>query len=188
MKIILGSASARRKKILKEMGYDFDVVSADINEKAIRDDDPEKLTLALANAKADVLISKVQNNSLLITSDLVVVFRGKIVEKPQSKEEAYGVLNAYNHEPVETVCAVVVTNTKTGKRISGVDRSTVYFNPIPQENIKEFVESGKVFEHAGAFAAENSLFSPYVKKIEGSLESIMGLPKELTYKLIQVVS
>lgn len=188
MKIILGSASARRQKILKDMGYEFEIIPADINEKAVRDPDPVKLTMALANSKADALISKLDENSLLITSDLVVVFRDTIIEKPQSKQEAYGILKAYRDEPVKTVCSVVVTNLKTGKRVSGTDVSTVYFNSIPAENIKEFVESGKVFEHAGSFAAENPLFAPYVKKIEGTIEGLMGLPADLTRKLIEEVS
>jgi len=55
MKIILGSASARRKDILQQMGYEFEVMSANIDEKAIRFDDPKKLTLAIVNAKADAL-------------------------------------------------------------------------------------------------------------------------------------
>ena len=89
MKIILGSASARRQKILRDMGYEFEIKQADIDEKAIRDPDPTKLTLALANAKADALIPKLGEDTLLITSDLVVWFQNKIIEKPESKEEAY---------------------------------------------------------------------------------------------------
>ena len=57
MKLILGSASPRRKKILQGMGYKFDVIVPDIDEKAIRDPDPEKLVLKLANAEADALIN-----------------------------------------------------------------------------------------------------------------------------------
>ena len=94
-------------------------------------------------------------------------------------------MNAYQDSPISTVSSVVVANLQTSKRVSGTDISTVYFKPIPAENIREFVESGKVFEHAGSFATENPLFAPYVKKIEGTLESIMGLPVELTQRLIQ---
>ena len=58
MKIILGSASPRRAQILKEMGYEFEVVKPDIDEKAVRDDDPQRLVLALANAKADAVLEQ----------------------------------------------------------------------------------------------------------------------------------
>jgi septum formation protein len=187
MKVILGSASARRWQILKEMGYDFEIMAADLDERAIRDPNPEKLTMLLANAKADALLPKLKKDAILITSDLVVVFRNKILEKPESKKEAYSVLNAYNREPIKTVCSVVVTNIKTGKRVSGTDIATVNFNPIPKENIEQFIESGEVFDHAGSFAAENPLFAPFVKKIDGSLDSIMGFPKALVEKLIKEV-
>lgn len=59
-KIILGSASVARRKILAEMGYEFTVMTADIDEKGIRKEKPEELVMAIAEAKADAIISKLQ--------------------------------------------------------------------------------------------------------------------------------
>ena len=116
MKIVLGSASKRRQRILHEMGYEFDVMTADLDEKSIRHHDPKQLTLILAHAKADALLPRLTQDVLLITSDLVTVFEGKILEKPETKEEAIETLKSYGDRPIETVCAVVVTNTKTRER------------------------------------------------------------------------
>ncbi|XP_024989759.1 maf-like protein DDB_G0281937 isoform X4 [Cynara cardunculus var. scolymus] len=79
-KIILGSSSMARRKILAEMGYDFTVMAADIDEKSIRTKKPEDLVLALAEAKADAIISRLgitghkeenAHPTLLITADTV---------------------------------------------------------------------------------------------------------------------
>ena len=96
--IILGSSSIWRKQVLTNLGYKFTTMSPDIDEKAIRynwryyftvltlfrDPDPTKLTLMIANAKADALLSKVTEPSILITSDQVIVCNGVIREKPES--------------------------------------------------------------------------------------------------------
>jgi len=185
MKIILGSASPRRKNILASMGYECEVIPADIDEKAVRKDDPKELVLALANAKADAILPKLDNDSLLITSDSVVVFEDKIIEKPQTIAEAKGVLRGYGTKPISIITAVAATNTKTGKRTQGIDAASIYFKPFTEELIEEFAGSGRALGHAGAFAAQDALFRPFIKSIEGSLESIMGLPKELTQRLIE---
>src|SRR3989344_5547078 len=96
MKIILGSQSKGRRKMLEEMGYEFEVRSANIDEKAIRIDDPKELTLALARAKAEALRAQFLEDAILITSDQVVVWNGEIREKPQDKKKAEDFLEGYN--------------------------------------------------------------------------------------------
>ncbi|PNY00578.1 maf-like protein [Trifolium pratense] len=130
-KIILGSSSVARRKILSEMGYEFTLMTADIDEKSIRKDTPEELVTALAEAKADAIISKLQTTgnqervdepTLLIAADTVVVYEGVIREKPSSKEEARQFLKDYSGRQAATVGSVLVTNLKTGLRKGGSDR------------------------------------------------------------------
>jgi septum formation protein len=135
MKIILGSQSKGRKKILEEMGYEFEVMPSYIDEKMIRFEDPKKLTLALANAKADALIPKISKDAVLITSDQVAVWRGKIVEKPESEKEVRQFLEGCFKDPAETVTAVVVVNTETNKRFFGTDTVKIWLKPLPESII-----------------------------------------------------
>ncbi|MDP4000951.1 MAG: Maf family protein [bacterium] len=188
MKIVLGSASSRRKTVLKEMGYKFEVVTADIDEKTIRRDDSKELVLAIANAKSDALLPKVPNDALLITADTVVLFEGRILEKPQSEEDAYSVLESYKDKFAQVITAVVVTNTTTGKRSEGVDTARISFEPMPRKIVKDFVESKRALEGAGSFVINDPLIRSLVRKIEGTFDSIMGLPKNLVQKLIDQVS
>ncbi len=185
MKIILGSQSKGRRTVLEDMGFVFDVMSPDIDEKAIRYEDPHELTRALAFAKAEVLIPKIFEPVLLITSDQVVVCNGRVREKPESYEEAVAFLKGHDTFPSQTVTSVVVTNTCNGRQVFGTDIATVFFFPIPDEVIDAYIQTGDAFVQAGGFDHNHELLKPYVKRIDGEPESVTGLPKALTLDLVQ---
>ncbi|XWS24368.1 hypothetical protein CRYUN_Cryun28dG0095800 [Craigia yunnanensis] len=220
-KIILGSSSVARRKILSEMGYEYTLMSADIDEKGIRKENPEELVMALAEAKADSIISKLQtiNNqekdeiptvliaadtaeailqrlpigdyvkevesTLLITSDQVVVYEGVVREKPANEKEAREFIKGYSGGHAATVGSVLVTNLKTGFRKGEWDRVEIYFHEIPHEIIEKLIEEGTVLNVAGGLIIEHPLIKPYVKQVVGTTDSVMGLPKALTEKLIK---
>ncbi len=184
MKVILGSQSEGRRKVLQSMGYQFEVMSADIDEKAIRYSSPYDLTLALATAKADALLPRIQKEAILVTSDQVVSWKGEIREKPTNEDEARNFLRSYCVYPAETVTAVVAVNTVTKERREGVDVARVWFRMIPEDVIAEIVEEGKVFSSAGGFSVEDSKLEKYIARFDGAVDSIIGLPIELTAQLI----
>lgn len=187
MKIILGSASPQRKMVMDSLGVPYEIMTSDINERAIRDPNPEKLTLALAKAKATTLLKKIKEPALLITADLVVMLNGTILEKPRNPEQAREFLESYTYAKPETVAALVVTNTETKKQASGVERSVITFKPIPKEIIEELIKEGDIFTQAGAFSPKNQLLIPYISAIDGTADSVMGLPKKLLSKLMKEV-
>lgn len=173
--------------MLKNAGYDFEVLTADIDEKAIRADNPEKLVLALAEAKASAILPKIIEPSLLITADQVVVCNGEILEKPQDEEEARKFIRGYNTHPMETFSSVVVTNIETGKQVGGVDIARVYFKEIPEEAIDEALKIGRIMHCAGAMRVEDPPFSHYVDHFEGTKDSTSGMPLRLLRSLISKV-
>lgn len=187
MTIILGSSSSSRKAVLESMGFAFTVISPDIDERAIRREDPRELVMAIAQAKMDAVLAQVKGEAIVICSDLVIVVDGVAREKPESKEEAYAFMATYSTKPQVATSATVVCNTATGKRVCEVVEVTVTFDPIPQENIREFVESEQTMRYAGGLAAEHPLFTPFVH-VEGEWEALMGLPKEKTLQMIEAVS
>ncbi|XP_022875860.1 maf-like protein DDB_G0281937 isoform X1 [Olea europaea var. sylvestris] len=222
-KIILGSSSIARKMILSEMGYEFTTMSADIDEKAIRKEKPEDSVMALAEAKADAIASKLQNienqendgkptvlvaadtaeaiipklrvgeykedaePTVLITCDQVVVYEGMIREKPSNKEEARQFIKGYSGGHAATVSSVVVRNLKTGFRRGEWDKVEIQFHDIPEHIIDNLIEEGNVLYVAGALIIEHPLVLPYVKAVVGTTDSVMGLPKALTERLIKEV-
>ncbi|XP_047061133.1 7-methyl-GTP pyrophosphatase-like isoform X2 [Lolium rigidum] len=165
MKLILGSASRSRRQILSEMGYQFTVLSADIDEE-IRIEKPEELVVALAHEK-------------------VVIHDGVIRKKPTTSEGARKFIQGYSQSHASTIGSVLVTNMKSCVRMEGWDKSEVYFHKIPDEVIDSLIEEGSVFYVAGGLLVEHPLTSPLVESIVGTMDSVMGLPKELTEKLIK---
>lgn len=187
MKIILGSQSKGRKKVLEEMGYKFEVMLSNIDEKSIRLSDPKKLTLAIARAKAEALKSKISESAILITSDTVVVWNGKIREKPQDKKEAREFLESLHLFPSEVVTAVVVTNLGTKKLAEGLDIAKVYFYQFSEREIEDLLKEGSVLNLAGAFTVYGEVWEAHIKRTDGTIDSLMGLPKKLTESLISSV-
>ncbi|XP_043710797.1 7-methyl-GTP pyrophosphatase-like [Telopea speciosissima] len=193
-KIILGSSSMARRQILAEMGYEFAVMTADIDEKSIRKEKPEELVMTLAEEKADAIIAKLQtidyqdkdaDTTLLLTADTVVVYEGKVREKPSSKEEARQFIKDYSGGHCATFGSVLVTNLKTGTRKGGWDKAEIYFHEIPDEVMDNLLEEGIVLKVAGGLIVEHPLILPLVEAVVGTTDSVMGLPKALTEKLIQ---
>lgn len=180
------------------MGFAFTVMTADIDEKAIRKESAEDLVTTLAEAKAEAIMAKIamvdsdksksdNEPTLLITSDQVVVHEGAIREKPADEKEARMFIEGYSRAPASTVGAVLVINLATGKRRGGVDKTEIYFHPIPDEVINSLIEEGSVFYAAGGLMVEHPLVSPLVAAMVGSVDSVMGLPKNLTLSLIEEV-
>ncbi|XP_057975703.1 uncharacterized protein LOC131163025 isoform X1 [Malania oleifera] len=220
-KIILGSSSIARRKILAEMGYEFTIMTADIDEKCIRKEKPEELVMALAEAKADAITAKLQTIDnqvkdakqtilvaadtaeaiipklplgdkikdaepvLLITCDQVVVYGGMIREKPSSKEEARQFIKGYSGGHAATVSSVLITNLEAGFRKGDWDKVEIYFHDIPDEIIDKLIEEGAVLNVAGGLIIEHPLILPYVKEVVGTTDSVMGLPKALTERLLK---
>ena len=185
MKIILGTVYEHRKEVLEEMGYtNFEVMVADIDEKAVHLNDAKELSLALANAKADELQKRIEQPVLLITADQVVGWKDEIREKPESTEQASEYLRTYYLAPAYTTSAVAVTNTATGKRVAGVNVVKIIFRQIPEDVIEKLIKEGSIFSRAGGYEVRDPLLMPYMKSMEGGIDSVMGLPKELTECLI----
>lgn len=189
LRILLGSASKGRQAVLRTAGYNFKVITADIDEKMIRDDDPKELALRLARAKADAILQKLDNKEagIIITADQVVVCGGVILEKPENEDEARKFIQCYVDHPMETVSAVVVTNTQTNKSAEGVDIARVYFKPIPETVIDDAIKNGRIMSCAGAMRCEDKPFSDFIEKFEGTKDSTSGMPLDLLERLMKKI-
>jgi septum formation protein len=189
MNIILGSASKWRQQILKDAGFVFEIIHADIDEQKIRHDDPKQLVIDIANAKAEAILLKTKTPAILITVDQVVACNSEIFEKPTSASQVQYFCEQYNNHNPQTITGIVVINTTTGKKAEGVDVTTVYFNHIPPQEINRIIKEGEIFHCAGGFQIEgaNGKINPYIDHFDGSTDSVKGLPMKLLKKLIAEV-
>lgn len=185
--IILGSQSKYRKGVLKELGYKFETMSSDIDEKAIRDDDPNELILKLARAKNDALKNKIGAEDILITSDQITIYKGEIREKPTSREEAYKFLKSYSNSNLTTYTSLVVFNKANGKQAEGVDIVPVYFNEILESDIQTLIHQDNILHLGGGFLIQDPILFKCVKKIDGDIKSVMAMPPKLLQRLLKEV-
>jgi len=162
-------------------------VSPEIDEKAIRNDDPKRLTIKIAHAKTDALLSHISEPAILVTIDQVVVVHGAIREKPIDEDECRTFLRSYDDTPVEVVNGTVVTNTATGKRAEGNNVVTLRFRPIPEKVIDQLIAEGDVLHCAGGLKAEHSALKRYLVSMEGTEESLQGVPIDLVKRLMEEV-
>lgn len=191
IKLILGSGSFTRKLILEENGFEFEVVKADIDEKALgergENANAYELVSLLAMKKAEAILEqkKVQVDTsidnrrpILLTADQVVTCGDLILEKPGDEETARDYISMYNNGSCSTVGSIVLTDLSTGKRVIGVDSSTIHFHQIPCDVIEMILKEGVALNCAGGLMVEHPLLQPYIANIEGTRDSLMGLSVE----------
>uniref|UniRef100_A0A7R9ZPK8 Maf-like protein n=1 Tax=Craspedostauros australis TaxID=1486917 RepID=A0A7R9ZPK8_9STRA len=199
--LILGSASFTRKLILKEMGVPFQIIKRPIDEKALGDrcqDAPMDLVLTLAKAKMDHLISEIQagncekelpdgvpSSAVVLTGDQVVTCDGKILEKPETVEEAKQFVSSYGKHPPSTVGSCVLHHIPSGIQVSGVDTATIHFvEAIPEDLIDRLLkEDEPILSCAGGLMVEHPFVKEHIVSIDGTEDSVMGLSKDLVLKL-----
>jgi len=185
----LGSQSENRKTVLERAGYTFDVLVSGIDEKVIRHDDFYELPLLLAKAKAEALLPRITEPALLITADQVVIWNGELREKPRDMAEARRFLESYSNSPYPAECVngVMITNTRTGRSRLTRETSRVYFSDIPKQAIKLFLKRGTCLSKAGGFDVCEPEFKTIIR-IEGTLESVLGLPLDVIQRCIMELS
>lgn len=183
--IILGSGSPRRKFLLTELGWEFKVKSADVEENFPDTLRREEIALFLCRLKADALSTDLKKNELVITADTIVWINELVLNKPQNRDEAIDMLTLLSgnmHEVITGVCL----RTRTMEKIFHVV-TKVYFKHLSLEEIVYYVDKYKPFDKAGAYGAQEWIGYVAVERIEGSYFNVMGLPvKELYEELAKL--
>lgn len=177
-RLVLGSASPRRQTLLKEAGFKFEVVTADIEEHFPPSLVAHEIPLYLSQLKANHLIKSLSENHILITADTIVWLDNKALNKPADFKEACDMLNQLSGRQHEVFTGVSITSSS--KQDSFYVRTAVTFKALTSEEIEFYVTHYKPYDKAGAYGAQDWIGLVGVEKIEGSYFNVMGLPvKEL---------
>jgi septum formation protein len=112
------------------------------------------------------------------------MYKDKIREKPIDENEARKFLNSWNEEPAVIIGSVVVVNTKTGEKASGLQKSRVHFKVISEKVIDEHIRNGSSMRGCGGISITDPILHDYIKNIEGGFDSAAGLSKELVKRLV----
>jgi len=187
MKLILGSISKPRQKILRKYGFKFSVIQADIDEKKFRAKDPKKLVLKLAYAKAAAIKKTTLKGDILVTSDQIAYCNGKILEKAENLKEAERFIRSYSDNIVDNISAIVVANLATGKQIGGVNNLKIIFKKFDEKLIKRALAQKYLLSYSGAVCFGQKFWMSYIKKLSGDKSILFGISVKLMKKLINEV-
>ena len=171
--MILASNSKRRQEILRDMGFNFKVLTSDIEEISDKEEISEMI-LDIAEKKLDK-IAKENVNEFVLAADTVVELEGRIFGKPKSREEAESFLKTLSGKTHKVITAYVLKNISKNIIIKDVVISKVKFFDLDDETINWYLDTSEPFDKAGAYGIQGQ-GRVLVEKIEGDYFAIMGFP------------
>ena len=181
-KIILASASPRRKEILKKTGLNFSVCDSDYKEDINLPLKPRALAKFLSRKKAEAVAHKYKN-AIIIAADTFIVFKNRLLGKPHTDKEAEKMLNMLNGKAHSVITGFTIMDTAGGKILSRSVLTRVYFKKLGRTEINAYIKSKEPLDKAGAYAIQG-LGSIFIKRIDGDFLNVAGLPlRALTQNL-----
>lgn len=185
-KLILASASPRRRELLAGAGFDFTVDTGNNFEEVIPEGiDPEEIPALMSAGKSHGFHRELSDNEILLTSDTIVVCNGRPMGKPHSAEEAAEMLRFLSGKEHSVVTAITIRSNAGEKTVS--DRAIVHFKGLTDNEITHYVNEYRPFDKAGAYAIQEWIGYIGITGIEGSFYTIMGLPIHLVYRELQSI-
>lgn len=185
VKIILASASPRRKELLEQIGVDFEIAVSD-KETAIDCSDPVEACRKQAYNKALDIVEKSRlkygnKDFVVISADTIVAIDTKILGKPKDKSEARKMLKSLSGRKHRVYTAVCVYNSLKDSYESFVEDTPVEVASLSSEEIEDYLKKKEPYDKAGAYAIQG-YFSRYIVGIEGDYYNVMGLPVGRLYR------
>jgi septum formation protein len=180
-KIYLASTSPRRRQLLSDIGFEFEIVNPDIDEIERKGESPRSMVRRFAAEKADAARRKlVSASGILIAADTTVVSpdRKHILNKPTSKSRAEKILRTISGKTHVVLTGYVIDALKGGKitrRHISVVHTSVTMRKLSPDTIADYVAHGEPMDKAGAYGAQGIGMS-LIESIRGSYSNVIGLP------------
>ncbi len=177
-RLVLASASPRRRGFLHQLGYQFEVISPEAEEKTRPGEEALEYVLRNAVEKAQDVAVRVPSGSVVIAADTVVVLRGRIMEKPASESGAQEMLRSLSGQTHQVITGFCVSGRNTAG--AEVNRSKavstdVEFKVLTDGEIAAYIRSGEPMDKAGAYAIQGRA-AYMIRQIRGSYTNVVGLP------------
>ena len=183
MRLILASASPRRRELLEMLGVEnFEVIPAQGEELSHPELSPSELVHELSRAKASEVGAVVDDpEALIIGADTVVSIDNAVLGKPKDPEDAHRMLRLLSDRTHEVFTGVTVL--RGGEIYTVSERTAVRFRALTEGEIAAYVATGEPLDKAGAYGAQGKA-SLFVEGIEGDFFNVMGLPLCLLGKIL----
>ncbi|MFR5602572.1 MAG: Maf family protein [Lachnospiraceae bacterium] len=180
-RIILASASPRRKMLLEQIGFELEIVPSEIEERITGKESPEELVRFLSAQKALDVAGRQTKGSIVLGSDTVVAIQGKILGKPTSPEDAARMLSLLQGNTHQVYTGVTLAAAGTRSFITFSEKTEVTVFPMTENEIMAYVESGDPMDKAGAYGIQGP-FAAYIQGIHGDYNNVVGLPVGRVYQ------
>ncbi len=175
-KVILASASPRRKELLEKIGLKFKVEPSDYAEDMRRSGlSPDELAREISLEKARAAASRHKKNAIVIAADTFIVFKSKIMGKPGTEAEARRMLMRLRGKPHSVITGFTILDADSGRVLTKSVETVVHIKNLTPEQIDAYVKSKEPLDKAGAYAIQG-LGSVIVDRIEGDYFNVIGLP------------
>lgn len=174
--IILASQSRQRKLIMDALGIPYKIIVADVDEKAIRDEDLKIRAEKIARSKAEAVAK--ENDGIIVAADTFAVCDGKILEKPDDLEEAKKMLKLESDNKIIVYTGFCYLDKNNNIDFSDVSISNLNLRKMSDNEINNFVENNPVLQWSAAFSPLYLYQTTFVKYFEGSITGVYGLPTE----------
>ena len=182
--LILASASPRRGELLRQIGLQFTVVVADIDESPLPGEDHSSYTLRLADAKARAVLT-MHPDAVVLGADTTVALDDQLLGKPRDAEDAAGMLQRLSGRKHHVTTAVaVLTRDQT---LTAAQTTRVFFEAMSDAEITAYVSTGEPIDKAGAYAIQGRA-AQWIARIEGEFSNVVGLPLAAVARLLKQVN
>lgn len=186
-KIILASASPRRRELMQQAGYEFEI-QVSHKEETYTSEAPDEIVKELAFMKAKDIAEQNDAKSLVVIgADTVVAHKGAILGKPKSKDDAFQMIKNFQGDKHQVYTGVAILDYDAeGKErvVNHAVKTDVYVNPMTNEEIWKYIESDTVMDKAGSYGIQSG-FAIHIEKIEGDYFNVVGLPISYIYNILK---
>jgi len=178
--IVLASASARRKSLLKQLGLKFIIIPSLVEERLNPRLKPRGQAEALSLQKAQAADEKYREkknhgSSVIIAADTIVSIDDEVLGKPKDEKEAMQMLRKLEGKQHHVITGFTLIDIDSKKIITKSVETLVYFRKLSEREIRDYVKREKVMDKAGAYAAQG-IGAAFIEKIDGDYSNVVGLP------------
>lgn len=183
-RIILASGSPRRKQILKDAGFRYEILSLDVEETFPPDMDVLQVPAFLATKKMYYACHLIpEDEALIITADTVVILDGEIIGKPLDEQDARHILRKLSGKTHQVITAVCLRNGEQEQCFESTTK--VNMLPMTDEEISNYVDTARPLDKAGAYAIQEWIGLNKISSIEGDYYNVVGFPMSKIYPELQ---
>jgi septum formation protein len=173
-RLILASASPRRRELMSLLQVPFEAHAPAVDERLLPGEPPADAVRRLSRLKA-ALVARDVLDGIVVAADTVVVHEGQVLGKPGDADEARAMLRRLRGDRHRVLSGLTVVDAATGRQISDLCASKVWLRPMDDAEIETYVASGDPLDKAAAYAIQNVEFAPVVRVV-GCPANVMGLP------------